>query len=124
MVAFSTQNPSILTATTRWKKAELIAGLRKLGVKTIDENATNEKLAVKLLNICGKAPDKAALLGEDGKATAKAKRAVAAAQAAIEADRKKSARRTRRGAPAPRRTRRNLRQKVSTLGTRAPARVW
>jgi hypothetical protein len=101
MVAFSTQNPSILTATTRWKKAELIAGLRKLGVKTIDENATNEKLAVKLLNICGKAPDKAALLGEDGKATAKAKRAVAAAQAAVEADRKKSADAAAAAAAAP-----------------------
>jgi hypothetical protein len=56
MVAFSTQNPSILTATTRWKKAELIAGLRKLGVKTIDENATNEKLAVKLRTSAARLP--------------------------------------------------------------------
>jgi hypothetical protein len=93
MAVFSTENPAVVKATARWKKAELIAGLRNAGVKTIDEKWKNQQLATKLLNILGKAPDKAQLLAKEAKvdADAQRKQAVADAKAAREADKKKSA---------------------------------
>jgi hypothetical protein len=93
MAVFSTENPAVVKATARWKKVELFTVLTNLGVKTINKEWTNQQLAVKLLNIYGKVPDKAALLAKDAKAGAGAQRkqAVADAKAALEADKKKGA---------------------------------